>query len=272
MKADARNHDESSYAQPQLVIIKDLALDLKLDFDAKQIGGTATYTLEWKDKAAKQLVLDTRELSIAQVQAYDGRGGLAPLQFALAPVDKTFGSKLTIEAPNQPRKVVITYHTAPTASGLQWLAPSMTEGKQLPFMFSQSQAIHARSWVPLQDTPSVRFTYSAHVTSRPDVMVLMSADNDPKAVRNGDYNFKMPEPIPSYLLAIAAGDVVFKPISARSGVWAEPAMADKAAKEFEDTEKMIGAAENSTARIAGAVTTCWCCRHRSRSVAWKIRA
>lgn len=193
VKADARNHDESSYAQPQLVIIKDLALDLKLDFDAKQIGGTATYTLEWKDKAAKQLVLDTRELSIAQVQAYDGRGGLAPLQFALAPVDKTFGSKLTIEAPNQPRKVVITYHTAPTASGLQWLAPSMTEGKQLPFMFSQSQAIHARSWVPLQDTPSVRFTYSAHVTSRPDVMVLMSADNDPKAVRNGDYNFKMPD-------------------------------------------------------------------------------
>lgn len=243
VKADARNHDESSYAQPQLVVIKDLALDLKLDFDAKQIGGTATYTLDWKDKAAKQLVLDTRELSIAQVQADDGKGTLSPLQFVLAPADKTFGSKLTIETPNQPAKVVITYHTAPTASGLQWLEPAMTEGKQLPFMFSQSQAIHARSWVPLQDTPSVRFTYSAHVTSRPDVMVLMSADNDPKAARDGDYSFKMPEPIPSYLLAIAAGDVVFKPISTRSGVWAEPSMADKAAKEFEDTEKMIGAAE-----------------------------
>lgn len=243
VNADARNQDESSYAQPRLVVIKDLALDLKLDFDAKQIGGTATYTLEWKDKAAKQLVLDTRELSIAQVQADDGKGALSPLQFALAPAHKTFGSKLTIEAPNQPTKVVITYHAAPTASGLQWLEPSMTEGGQLPFMFSQSQAIHARSWVPLQDTPGVRFTYSAHVTSRPDVMVLMSADNDPKAARDGDYSFKMPEPIPSYLLAIAAGDVVFKPISARSGVWAEPAMAAKAAKEFEDTEKMIGAAE-----------------------------
>lgn len=117
MKAEARNHDESSYAQPQLVVIKDLALDLKLDFDTKQIGGTATYTLEWKDKAAKQLVLDTRELSIAQVQADDGKGGLTPLQFALAPVDKTFGSKLTIEAPNQPRKVVITYHTAADCLG-----------------------------------------------------------------------------------------------------------------------------------------------------------
>ncbi|WP_093533969.1 M1 family metallopeptidase [Stenotrophomonas rhizophila] len=243
VKAVNRSHDESSYAEPDKVVIKDLGLDLKLDFDSRQIGGTATYTLEWKDKAAKQLVLDTRELTIEKVEAVAADGSAAPLQFALAPADKVFGSKLTIDAPAQPGKVRVTYHTAPTASGLQWLEPSMTEGKQLPFMFSQSQAIHARSWVPLQDTPSVRFTYSAHVASRPDVMVLMSADNDPKAARDGDYTFKMPQPIPSYLLAIAAGDLVFEPISGRSGVWAEPTMVGKAAKEFEDTEKMIGAAE-----------------------------
>ncbi|MDF2817976.1 MAG: aminopeptidase [Stenotrophomonas rhizophila] len=243
VKAVNRSHDESSYAEPDKVVIKDLGLDLKLDFDSRQIGGTATYTLEWKDKAAKQLVLDTRELTIEKIEAVAADGSAAPLQFALAPADKVFGSKLTIEAPAQPGKVRVTYHTAPTASGLQWLEPSMTEGKQLPFMFSQSQAIHARSWVPLQDTPSVRFTYSAHVASRPDVMVLMSADNDPKAARDGDYTFKMPQPIPSYLLAIAAGDLVFEPISGRSGVWAEPTMVGKAAKEFEDTEKMIGAAE-----------------------------
>lgn len=243
VKAVNRSHDESSYAEPDKVVIKDLGLDLKLDFDSRQIGGTATYTLEWKDKSAKQLVLDTRELTIEKVEAVAADGSAAPLQFALAPADKVFGSKLTIDAPAQPGKVRVTYHTAPTASGLQWLEPSMTEGKQLPFMFSQSQAIHARSWVPLQDTPSVRFTYSAHVASRPDVMVLMSADNDPKAARDGDYTFKMPQPIPSYLLAIAAGDLVFEPISGRSGVWAEPTMVGKAAKEFEDTEKMIGAAE-----------------------------
>ncbi len=239
----SRSHDESSYAEPDKVVIKDLALDLKVDFDQKQIGGTATYALEWKDKGAQQLVLDTRELTIEKVEALAADGAAAPLQFELAPADKVFGSKLTIQAPQQPASVRITYHTAPTASGLQWLDPAMTEGKKLPFMFSQSQAIHARSWVPLQDTPSVRFTYSAHVVSRPDVMVLMSADNDPKAARDGDYTFKMPQPIPSYLLAIAAGDLVFEPISSRSGVWAEPAMVNKAAKEFEDTEKMIGAAE-----------------------------
>lgn len=243
VNAENRSHDESSYAEPDKVVIKDIALDLKLDFDAKQIGGTATYTLEWKNKDAKQLVLDTRELDVAKVEAVAADGARSALPFVLAPVDKVFGSKLTIEAPAQPTRVEISYHTAPTASGLQWLEPSMTEGKKLPFMFSQSQAIHARSWVPLQDTPSVRFTYSAHVTSRPDVMVLMSADNDPKAARDGDYTFKMPQPIPSYLLAIAAGDLVFEPISGRSGVWAEPTMVGKAAKEFEDTEKMIGAAE-----------------------------
>lgn len=239
----ARSHDESSYAQPEKVVITDLALDLKLDFDARQISGTATYTLDWKQPDADALVLDTRELNISKVEAIAADGSASELAFALAPADKVFGSKLTITAISQPQTVRITYATAPTASGLQWLEPSMTEGGKLPFMFSQSQAIHARSWVPLQDTPGVRFTYSAKVASRPDVMVLMSADNDPAAVRDGVYEFTMPQPIPSYLLAIAAGDLVFKPVSARSGIWAEPTMVDKAAAEFEDTEKMIVASE-----------------------------
>jgi len=243
VQTPSRSHDESSYAEPDKVVIKDLALDLAVDFDQKILSGTATYALEWKDKAAKQLVLDTRDLSVEKVEGQAASGAWAPLTFQLATADKVFGSKLSIDSPEQNKLVRITYKTSPTASGLQWLEPAMTEGKQLPFMFSQSQAIHARSWVPLQDTPSVRFTYSAHVTSRPDVMVLMSADNDPAAPRDGDYSFKMPQPIPSYLLAIAAGDLNFKAIGARSGVWAEPAMVDRAAKEFEDTEKMIDVAE-----------------------------
>ncbi len=238
-----RSQDESSYSEPAKVVVKDLSLDLAIDFDKKQIGGSATYQLEWKDKAATQLVLDTRALTIEKVEGDDGKGAWTPLKYVLAANDKIFGSKLTIETPARNPNVKITYHTSPDASGLQWLEPSMTEGKKLPFMFSQSQAIHARSWVPLQDTPSVRFTYSAHITSRPDVMVLMSADNNPDAKRTGDYVFDMPNPIPSYLLAIAAGDLVFKPISPRSGVWAEPTMIDKAAKEFEDTEKMITTTE-----------------------------
>ncbi len=234
--------DEFSYAQPDKVRITDLALDLAVDFDAKQLSGTATYTLDWKDPSATELVLDTRDLTIEKVEAEDG-GSWKPLQFALADADKVLGSKLTIQAPQRPAKVRVTYKTSPQASGLQWLEASMTGGKQQPFMFSQSQQIHARSWVPLQDTPQVRFTYSAHVTAPENAMVLMSADNDPKAARDGDYTFKMPQKIPSYLLAIAAGDLVFEPISQRSGVWAEPGMAKQAAEEFADTEKMIQTAE-----------------------------
>ncbi|WP_166212435.1 M1 family metallopeptidase [Cognatiluteimonas telluris] len=241
--AMATTRDEHSYAQPDKVRISDLALDLAVDFDRKQLSGTATYTLEWLDPQATQLVLDTRDLTITKVEGANREGQWTPLRYALAARDPILGSKLTIQVPERDTSVRVAYTTSPEASGLQWLEPAMTQGKQQPFMFSQSEAIHARSWVPLQDTPGVRFTYKAHVTAPANAMVLMSADNDPAAARDGDYSFTMPQPIPSYLLAIAAGDLVFEPISRRSGVWAEPAMVHKAASEFADTEKMIDVAE-----------------------------
>ncbi|QSX78760.1 M1 family metallopeptidase [Agrilutibacter solisilvae] len=242
--ADAQARiDEHSYAQPDKVKVKDLALELKLDFDKKQLAGSATLALDWLDKGATQLVLDTRDLAIEKVLGERADGKWEDLKFELAPRDPLLGSKLTVQMPQRNARVRITYATSPEASGLQWLTAAMTEGKKTPFMFSQSQQIHARSWVPLQDTPSVRFTYTAHVLAPKDTMVVMSADTDPKAARDGDYSFKMPQPIPSYLLAIGAGDLVFKPVGPRSGVWAEPTAVDKAVAEFADTEKMIDTTE-----------------------------
>ncbi|MFC3550558.1 M1 family metallopeptidase [Lysobacter cavernae] len=235
--------DEYSYSQPDKVRTNDLALQLKVDFDKKELSGSATYTLDWLDKSATQLVLDTRDITVEKVVGERADGKWDDLTFAVAGKDKVLGSKLTIESPQRNPRIRVTYRTSPDASGLQWLTPAMTEGKKTPFMFSQSQQIHARSWVPLQDTPRVRFTYTAHVTSPQDAMVLMSADNDPNAARDGDYSFAMPQKIPSYLLAIAAGDLTFQPISERAGVWAEPAMVKKAATEFADTEKMMVTAE-----------------------------
>ncbi|PWK92314.1 M1 family metallopeptidase [Fulvimonas soli] len=236
--------DPHSYAQPDQVRVTHLDLDLAIDFPQKQLTGRATLTLDWADPKAAALVLDTRDLKIARVEAVDGDGRTSALKYALAPRDKELGSKLTIRAPQHPRAVRITYATSPAASGLQWLTPAQTAGRKLPFMFSQSESIHARSWVPLQDSPAVRFTYSAHVTAPKDVRVVMSALNDARHPLDGDFRFDQPHPIPSYLLAIAAGDIAVKETGPRSAVYAEPPVVDKAAHEFEDTEKLIATTES----------------------------
>lgn len=239
-----RDHDEHSYAEPDKVRIGQLALNLYVDFDTRTLRGAADLQLDWQDEDARELVLDTRDLSIDKVLGRRGDGGWRRLDYSLDAPDPVLGSALRIRMNRQYEVVRVRYRTSQTASGLQWLEPSMTAGGKRPFMFSQSQAIHARSWVPLQDTPGVRYTYSAVVHTAPDLVALMSADNPVDPVRNGRYVFRMSQPIPSYLMAIAVGDLAFAPISERSGVWAEPATVEAAVEEFADTERMIEVAES----------------------------
>ncbi|HAI59883.1 MAG TPA: aminopeptidase [Xanthomonadaceae bacterium] len=244
-----RSADEHSHAQPRIVRITASTLDLRVDFASRTLAGEVTHTLSWVGPqaaaapASTELVLDTRDLSIERVHARSGEGRWQRVGFTLGERDPIFGSKLSITLPGRVDAVRIRYRTSPEASGLQWMTPAMTAGGRQPLLFSQSQAIHARSWVPLQDTPGVRFTYTARIRTAPGVVALMSADNDPEAEADGDYRFTMPQPIPSYLLAIAVGDFRFKPISARAGVWAEAPLLEKATAEFADTEVMIAVAE-----------------------------
>lgn len=240
----AHANDPSSWAEPDKVRIADLGLDLRVNFATKVLTGRADLRLDWLDPAHRVLVLDTRALQIDKVLGKSADGAWRRLKFELAANDPIFGSKLSIAMRKPYEMVRIRYRTTPQASGLQWLEPGMTAGGKHPFLFSQSQAIHARSWVPLQDTPSVRFTYSAHVRTPASLIALMSADNDPAAARDGDYVFRMPQPIPSYLMALAVGDLRFAPLSERAGVWAEPSLLAAAASEFVDTEKMIQTAES----------------------------
>ena len=241
--APAWAQDPLSYARYDQVRTTDLRLDLKADFQRKTLGGYAELTLDWIDKSARTLVLDTRQLRIARVQVLRPDGSWAPASYMLDKPNAKKGSALRISVQSQPAKVRIHYRTAPTASALQWMTPAQTLSGKRPFMFSQSQAIEARSWAPVQDTPAVRFTYSARIDAPAGLRVVMSAEGDQKATGKGGWNFRMPQPIPAYLLAIAIGEIEVRNLGPRTAVYAEPGRIEAAAWELADTEKMVHATE-----------------------------
>jgi leukotriene A-4 hydrolase/aminopeptidase len=231
--------DPHSYARPQEVAVKHLALDLNVDFSQKKLAGTAALTIENKTRAT-ELHLDTRDLDVTKVTLGPGN---STTKFRLGDAVEFLGRELIIEIGPETRLVTVHYSTRPSAAALQWLEPAQTAGKKHPFLFTQSQAILARTWAPVQDTPSVRFTYDATVRVPRELLAVMSADNPTTKNADGIYRFKMPEPIPSYLLALAVGDLEFRALGPRAGVYAEPAVVKQAAWEFADTPKMIDAAE-----------------------------
>ena len=170
--------DELTFANYQQVSIRHIELALNVDFELLQLSGNAILELDWH-KAGKMLVLDTRDLTINSVSMLNANGQWQAVPFSLGAADKVKGAALTINLPQERvAKIKVNYHTSKNPSGIQWLTPEQTQGKQWPFMFSQSQAIHARSWIPLQDTPAVRQTYSATVTAKQGISVVMSADRE----------------------------------------------------------------------------------------------
>jgi leukotriene-A4 hydrolase len=236
--------DAHSYANTDDFRVTHAALDLNVDFARSRLHGAVELSVQRRNAKARQLILDTRDLAVQQVEWLGGAAQSLP--FKLGERDAILGSPLAIELPESNAaqfKVRVRYETSPQASGLQWLTPSQTAGKQQPFMYSQSQAVHARSWIPLQDTPQIRMTYEAKIATPPQLLAVMSAANDPTATRDGRYEFKMPQPIPSYLMALAVGDLQFKAVGARTGVYAEPSVLNAAANEFADVESMLKACE-----------------------------
>ena len=234
--------DYHSFANTEDYRVKHVDLDLTVDFSRKVIVGIATLQIERLNDGNNPLILDTRDLGIESVRA-GNNDQLQDATFSLSDSIDIRGAALAIELPANASTVVIRYQTSPEASGLQWLEPQQTAGKRHPFLFTQAQAIHARSFVPLQDTPGVRITYNATVRTPSELRAVMSANNDPGAEKSGVYSFSMPQPIPSYLLALAVGDLEFKAMGARTGVYAEKEILDAAAAEFADTETMLEATE-----------------------------
>jgi leukotriene-A4 hydrolase len=223
-------HSYADAAQPGTTV---LHLDLTVDFEAQVLRGTAT--LELERPAAGALDLDTRDLDIQAVT--DGEGH--PLGFTLHPAEGFMGSRLTIEAPGD--RVQITYATRPTATALQWLAPAQTAGGAHPYVFTQCQAIHARSVTPCQDTPRVRQEVQARLTI-PRALTAVMAAADLGREESGDVavqRFHMPQRIPSYLLAFAVGHLTSEDVGARTRVWAEPEAVKAAAWEFAEVDRHL---------------------------------
>ena len=227
--------DVHSYAE--LSQIHHLNLDLIVDFEKNIIEGSATYDI--LPNGADHITLDIQGPEIDQITVDDQE-----VEYRLGEQDPILGQALRIPIHSDSKKISVHYKTQSDAGALQWLSPMQTSGKKHPFMFSQGEAILTRTWIPIQDSPGIRFTYEATLHVPAELMAVMSATNVQTKNTNGIYHFTMPQPVPAYLIAIAVGDLSFKILGPRTGVYAEPSVLEKAANEFVDTEHMITAAEN----------------------------
>ena len=240
-------HDYHSYANTDAFRVRHLDLDLEASFEDKRLSGVADLVVARVGAGAPTLTLDTRDLVVRQVWWLRGARDFVPLEFTIGKRDPILGAPLDIDVTAAQGAseftVRISYQTRPTASGLQWVEPALTADKTHPFLFTQSQAIHSRSWIPLQDTPQVRMTYRATIHVPPGMRAVMSAENSGEISADGVYHFDMPQAIPSYLIALGVGKLDFRATGPRTGVFAESSVVAAAANEFAETEQMIQVSE-----------------------------
>lgn len=232
--------DAHSLSVPSEVAVRHLMLNLRADFDRNVLSGSAAYTLE--QNGGDTLVLDVRGLIVDSVFTTNREGERMPAAFDIAEGNER-GDALRIAGVSDAELAEVWYNTAPDAAALMWNTPEQTHGKKSPFLFTQGQAILTRSWIPIQDSPALRITYEAEIHVPKGMMALMSASNPTEKTPDGVYRFEMLQPVPPYLMALAAGDFSFAPLGERTGVYAEPGLLDAAAYEFADTEKMLETAE-----------------------------
>lgn len=218
-----------------------VALNLGADFDTKLLYGSATLNIN-RAQGSSRIVLDTRELTIQSVTDASG----SALSYQVGATDPLLGAPLTVELPEGLKKIVVNYHTSPDAAAVQWLTPEQTSSGK-PFLFTQGQAILTRTWIPTQDSPGIRQSYEAAITVPAQLTAVMSAEGNGAAPESADANrktfrFHLDQRVPPYLIALAIGDLEFRELGPRTGVWSEPSLADISANEFVDVEKMIDAA------------------------------
>jgi leukotriene-A4 hydrolase len=230
--------DQHSYSNVAEIKTTHLHLDLEVDFEAKQLIGSVTHTVE-NLTGATTMIFDAHSLAIDKVELDNG----IETTFEIGAFDELLGNALSVAVQPETELVTIYFSTAPDSKALQWLSPQQTAGKNEPYLFTQGEAVLTRTWMPCQDTPGNRITYSADIKVPNQLMAVMSADNPTEKAADGQYHFEMKNPIPCYLIALAVGDLEFAALGERTGVYAEPSMVEKSVYEFADVEKMIEVAE-----------------------------
>lgn len=231
--------DGHSYSNIEQIRTKHISLELDVNFENKTIYGVARH--EMINSGTDTAIFDIKGLDIQKVTI--GKDNEREVDFIIGTDDELLGQPLCVKIENSTNFVNIYYKTTEKTEALDWLAPELTEGKKLPYMYTQGEAILTRSWIPIQDVPSNRITYSADVKVPVDLMALMSAENPKKKNDTGKYHFEMKQPIPCYLIALAVGDLKYRKLGKNCGVYSEPGLVDKCAYEFVDLPKMIHAAE-----------------------------
>jgi aminopeptidase N len=234
--------DELTYARPEIARVTHVDLDLTADFAAHVMRGKAILDILARP-GATEIILDDNKLQIATIADANGK----PLKWSVGSYDDYKGAPLTIEIGGA-RRIVITYQSDPKASALGWLEPRMTAGKTKPYLFSQGESINNRSWIPTQDSPGIRQSWSAKITVPSTLVAVMSAERltpagEPAAPGWHSYRFRMDHNVPPYLIAVAVGDLRFQRIDGRTGVYSEPAVLARDAAELSDTGRMVTTAE-----------------------------
>lgn len=231
---------------------KHTTANFEIDFDAKHLKGDVTLSLERLARSESSITLDTSYLDVSSVKVQGEEAKFELTSSRQGP----YGSPLKIivsEKHQGPQfDVNISVKTTKDCTALQWMTPAQTSNKKHPYMFSQCQAIHARSLFPCQDTPDVKSTYTFNIRSSLPVLAsgLPTGARDFKHGQEGKpgtllYTFNQPIPMASYLFALASGDLASASIGPRSSVWTGPEELTACQWEFAaDTEKYIQTAES----------------------------
>ncbi len=236
------SYDDHSYSNLKEIKTTHLELELEVNFNNKTIYGVARHTM--KNFGSDTAIFDIKGLQIQKITT----GKLnqeREADFVIGNMDKDsiLGQPLLVSVSPKTKQINIYYQTTKQSEALDWLDSNLTSSKKYPFLYTQGQAILTRTWIPIQDSPSNRITYSAKVKVPNELMAVMSAKNQKKKNNEGIYQFEMSKAIPSYLIALAVGDLKYHAFSKNTGVYCEPELMNASKNEFVDLPKMFNAAE-----------------------------